>query len=405
MTLTIVKRREKLRVGVVGAGFVAKNFVDLARKKCDFIDIVKVYSRRPAEASPWIGEGVHTNSLNEIGDAADVVLEVSGDAVAATATCLEMAKRALPVVTLNCEFQVTNGSYFADKMFITEAHGDQPGNAAALHADALNMGFTPLAHINYKGFLNHTPTPEEMAYWSKKQGLRIDQVVSFTDGSKLQIEQAVTANGLGLDIACEGMIGGARENGFALEAYGDAAMALGRPIADFAQAKNAPPGIAIVAKHDMAEGMMDYIAYNKIATEGGKYLVLQTGYHLVHLEIPRILSYLLATPRSNWKPLLNNSTNPTIGAAAVAKRALRKGDVVKQGLGGFDVRASTVRISERPDHVPICLMQNAHIVRDVAPGDLLTFDDVELEMSVAIEIYEVLRNRFVGDKNRVNVAL
>lgn len=389
--MKLVQKNDRLRIGVVGAGFVARNFVEMARRKCAFLTITHVYSRRPAAASPWIGEDYYTNSLNELADNCDVVFEATGDATAATATCLEMLKRKMPVVTLNSEFQVTTGSYFADKMFLTEAHGDQPGNAAALHADALLMGFTPLAHVNYKGFLNHNPTPEEMAYWSKRQGLRLEQVIAFTDGSKLQIEQAVTANGLGLDIAQEGLIGGVRESGFALEAYGAAAEALGHPIADFAQAKGAPPGIALVAKHDLAEGMMDYISYDKIATPDRKYLVLQTGFHMVHLEIPRTMLGLLQTPRGKWTPLLNNSANPTIGVAAIAKRPLRRGETIERGLGGFDVRGAAVRLRERPDHVPLCLLDNVPLTRDVAAGDIVTFDDVALPATSAVEIYETLR--------------
>ena len=44
-----------------------------------------------------------------------------------------------------------------------------------------------------KGFLNHHPTPGEMRYWAKRQGISLRQVTSFTDGTKIQIEQAFVA--------------------------------------------------------------------------------------------------------------------------------------------------------------------------------------------------------------------
>lgn len=388
--------RPALRIGVVGTGFVARRFVQLVRGKLPGLAVTGVLSRRPRAASPWIDEDLHTSSLAELADGCDVVFEASGDAFFATEICLEMVKRGMPVVTMNCEFQITTGSYFADRIFLSESPGDQPGNAAALHADAIQMGFTPLAHVNYKGFLNHNPSREDMAYWSAKQGLRLEQVVSFTDGSKLQIEQAVTANGLGLDIACEGLIGGQRDTGFALDAYGEAAEALGRPIADFAQAKNAPPGIALVARHDYAEETPDYIAFDKIATPGRKYLVLQTGYHLVHLEAPRLFLQLAGLPRSLWRPLINNSAEPRIGVAAVAKRRLAVGDRIERGLGGFDVRGVAVRMRERVDHVPLCLLENCAMRRAVDPGEVVTFDDVDLPASAAVEVYQRLRERIAA---------
>ena len=73
--------------------------------------------------------------------------------------------------------------------------------------EAIMMGFKPLVYGNMKGFLNHHPTPEEMAYWAGKQGISIAQTTSFTDGTKIQIEQALIANCFGATITRQGMEG------------------------------------------------------------------------------------------------------------------------------------------------------------------------------------------------------
>ena len=113
----------------------------------------------------------------------------------------------VPVVTINAELQVTTGSYLCGKGFLTEAEGEQPGSLAALREEALQMGFQPLVYGNMKGYLNHNPSPEDMAYWSKRQGISIEQTTSFTDGTKVQIEQVVVGNGFGATITRRGLEG------------------------------------------------------------------------------------------------------------------------------------------------------------------------------------------------------
>ena len=98
---------------------------------------------------------------------------------------------------MNSEFHVTVGSYFVDKGLVTEAEGDQPGVLAQLHEEAISMGFKPLVYGNIKGFLNENPTADDMEYWGNKSGISLDMVTSFTDGTKVQIEQTLVANGLG----------------------------------------------------------------------------------------------------------------------------------------------------------------------------------------------------------------
>ena len=40
------------------------------------------------------------------------------------------------------------------------------------------MGFFPLVYGNIKGFLNYNPTMEDMKFWSKKNGISLNQVTS-----------------------------------------------------------------------------------------------------------------------------------------------------------------------------------------------------------------------------------
>ena len=46
-----------------------------------------------------------------------------------------------------------------------------------------------------------------MEYWGKRSNLSLQMVTSFTDGTKVQFEQALVANGLGGDIVQTGLLG------------------------------------------------------------------------------------------------------------------------------------------------------------------------------------------------------
>jgi len=88
---------------------------------------------------------------------------------------------------MDSKLQITSGSWLAKKGLITEAEGGQPGSIAALYKEVLSMGFEPLVLGNINGFLNHNPTEEGMVYWESSQGISLEQVTSFTDGTKIQI--------------------------------------------------------------------------------------------------------------------------------------------------------------------------------------------------------------------------
>lgn len=84
--------------------------------------------------------------------------------------------------------------------------------------------------------------------------------------------------------------------------------------------------------------------------------------------------------------LLNNSTAPTLGVAAIAKRPMRAGELIERGIGGFQFRGEAVKLAANPDHVPIGLLRKTALKRAVEPGQIITFDDVDFLPSRALEI-------------------
>ena len=374
------------KVGIVGTGFIAKGLAHLIRSSKDF-QISKILTRRPINSISDFPHECLTNSIAELIDTSDIMFECSGDAIHATEAVLEACNANKIVVTINSEFHVTTGSYFAKKGFyVTEADGDQPGCLARLKLEIEGMGFEPVAYVNLKGFLNPNPTPDEMKYWSDKQQLALDQVISFTDGTKLQIEQAFVANGLGATLAPGGIIGARVESLSDLDFLVRASEQVGAPISDFVLCNGSPPGVLIVAKNKIADLTPGYLPFSRLSTKEGSGYVLLRTYHLCHLEALNTLRRVV----QGDPVLLNNSVNPRITVAAVTKRKILRGDTIVRGAGGFDVRGLAVQLHDNRDAVPICLLQNTRVIRDIELGQIIKFEDVELMDTKALGIYKGL---------------
>lgn len=366
-------------IGLVGTGFIASGFARLIQNHAPDLELRAVLTRRPLEqADGFPFPDRLTHSLQHLIDECDVVVECSGDVLHATDVIDQALRAGKPVVTMNSEFHVTTGSYFADKGLLTEAEGDQPGSIAALREEAIMMGFKPLVYGNMKGFLNHHPTPEEMAYWAGKQGISVAQTTSFTDGTKIQIEQALVANGFGATITGQGMQGPKTTD--VTKAAIDLARSAaerGHAIADYVLAPG-NAGVFVVGTHDKSE----WKALNYLKLGDGPYYVLVRPFHLCQYEIIKTLRRVL----QGGGVLLNNSSQPTISIVGIAKTELRAGTPIDRAIGGFQVRGEAVRIQDAPNHVPIGLIQNALVRRNIAPGQTITFDDVELPDTLALKI-------------------
>src|SRR5690625_3161712 len=203
---------EITRIGVAGTGLIGKGLALEIEKQSNYT-LSKVLTRRDIRTmSDYPFQETLTNSVDDFLENCDVIVECSGDVIYGTEVIDKAITASIPVITMNAELQVTTGSYFAKRGFITEAEGDQPGCLASLHENVVQMGFKPLVYGNIKGFLNLDPTVEDMQYWSKRNGLRMDMTTSFTDGTKVQIEQTLVANGLDAGIAVDGLLAPSSDN-------------------------------------------------------------------------------------------------------------------------------------------------------------------------------------------------
>jgi len=376
----------KIKVGLVGTGMIARGLTKLIPKRNDMV-ISKILTRRHGYVS---GLGISQNHLTknplELFDNSDLLIVSTGDPIYNTNIIYEAFKYNIPVLSMDADTQVVTGSWLSKKGLLSEANGDQPGCLAVLKDEVLEMGFQPLVFGNIKGYQNLNPSKADMIFWAKRQGFSLSSVTSFTDGSKLQIEQCLVANGLGATITKQGLTGietkDFQEGAFALAEESNRS---GDLISDYLVSKEAPPGVFIVGTHheDMAQELKTYKMGN------GPFYLLYKPVHLCLFEVFRDIKNLFY----NHSILLNNGKNPTISVATVAKRLLKAGYFIDKGTGSFDVRGECVRISENIDHVPIGLMRQVRLKYDIEPGQIISFKDVEIPDSLALDAwFETIKN-------------
>jgi predicted homoserine dehydrogenase-like protein len=365
------------RIGIVGTGFIGQGII-LALESQKDLQVSKVLTRRKINPEfKFIRPELLTDSIDELIENSDLVVECTGSVLWATLVLDRVLEANIPVVTMDSEVHITTGSYLAQKGLITEAEGDQPGCLAALRESAIQMGFKPLVYGNIKGFMNLAPTPEDMAYWSNKQGISLDQVTSFTDGTKVQIEQAFVANGLGADVLKDGLMGPSSEDIFTGGVQiAEAAKQLGRSVSDYILSPKSPAGVFIIAEHEPSQ--KDYLRYLKMGE--GPYYSLVQSYHLCHLEVTKTIRRVL----KGGGVLLNNTTAPQVTVVAIAKKDLQVGDKIQRGIGSFDVRGIATKFSSHPNAVPIGLLEKVTMVKRVESGAILTFDDIDIPDSLAL---------------------
>ena len=375
------------KIGIIGTGFVGLGLKRTINLMSD-MTVSSILTQRDLNDFP--DEEIYTNSVQELIDKSELVVECNGDPVYATDVLCVVMDAGIPVVTMDAELHITAGSYLSTKGFITEAEGDQPGVLASLNKSLISMGFKPLVYGNLKGFLNLDPTREEMKYWADVQGISLEQVTGFTDGTKVNIEQALVANGLGAVIAKPGMHGIESEDIIKdSKQLAEYAKEIGKPISDYLlQSPHAkekfPAGVFITAEYDQEQApALKYLKLGK-----GPYYTLIRNYHLIHLEIPATIRQVL----QGQGVLLDNSFHPTASVCAIAKKTLQPGTLLKRVDRNFFVRGEAINIVNFPNHVPIGLVNNVVLKRRVNPGKILEFDDIEIPESKAYDAWRFTLN-------------
>ena len=335
--------------------------------------------------------------------AIDVVVECTGNPIAAVEHCLEAFAQHKHVVNVTVEADAFCGPLLALKaadagVIYSLAFGDQPALICDLVDWARTCGFPVVAagrgHKWLPHFSQSTPdtvwghyglTPEQ----AERGGLNPKMFNSFLDGSKPSIESSAVSNATGLGVPSNGLlyppasvedipfVTRPRSEGGVLERKGmveviSSLEADGRKI----------PYEIRMGVWVTVEAETDYIKncfeeYNAHTDPSGRYFTLYKRWHLIGLEV----GVSVASVALRGEPT-GVATGWNADVVATAKRDLKVGDML-DGEGGYTVwgKLLPAATSRAVGGLPLGLAHDVRVQRPVKLGQSLCWADVAMDES------------------------
>jgi predicted homoserine dehydrogenase-like protein len=341
----------------------------------------------------------------------DVVVECTGNPIAAVEHCLAAFAHGKHVVNVTVEADAFCGPLLASKaaaagVVYSLAFGDQPALICDLVDWARTCGFPVTAagrghkwlpHFNESTpetvWANYGLTPEQAA----RGGLNPKMFNSFLDGSKPSIECTAVANATGLQVPSNGLlyppasvedipyVTRPKNEGGVLEQKG-----MVEVISSLEADGRVIPYDIRMGVWVTVEAETDYIKhcfeeYNAHTDPSGRYFTLYKRWHLIGLEVGMSVASVA---------LRGEATGVAQGwhadVVATAKRDLRAGEML-DGEGGYTVwgKLLPAKTSARMGGLPLGLAHQVKLIRDVKKGQSLCWEDVA--MDVALPAYKVRR--------------
>jgi predicted homoserine dehydrogenase-like protein len=402
------KRHEEknpIRVGMIGAGFMGRG---IALQICNYVagmELVAIANRKVENAARAYREAgienIHeVNSPGSLEDnirkgrhsitsdpgllcdaeAIDAIIEVTGTIEYSLHFVLRAIRNKKHIVLMNAELDGTLGPILkvhADRagVVITNSDGDQPGVEMNLFRFVKSIGVKPVLCGNIKGLHDPYRNPTTQEGFAKKWGQQPSMVTSFADGTKISFEQAIVANGTGMQVGRRGMFGPTVEPGTPLRSVVDQLYPLetltaGPGIVDYVVGAEPGPGVFVLGTHEHPV-QKHYLNLYKLG-EGPLYL-FYTPYHLCHFEVPLTVARAVLFHDAALAPI----TGPKVDVVATAKIDLKAGTVL-DGLGEYMTYGlcENADVTRRDNLLPIGLALGCRLKKDIRKDQVLTRDDV-----------------------------
>lgn len=321
----------------------------------------------------------------------DVLVEATNAIGWAARYCRAAIARSAHVVLMNAEVDLALGPLLQHEarqhgVQATSDGGDQHGVLKRMIDDISLWGFRIVQAGNIKGFLDRYATAEMLVEEAAKRRLNPIQCCAYTDGTKLNIEMALIANGIGLMPSAPGMVGPACDEVhdvmrlFDFDSYGQ------QGHVDYILGAEPGGGVYVVGYCDDPL-QMQYLDYYKMGE--GPYYLFYRPYHLCHLETPQVIAEVALDRKSLLKPITLSTD-----VFAYAKRDIDPGTSIDHGIGGEEVYGLIEANESASDsgHVPICLLEaeggaKARIVTNLGKDQPVTWDAVEIPESYLLQCW------------------
>ena len=430
-----------VRVVLVGAGKFGSMYLSQARRTPG-LQILAVADLAPERARAalarvgWEAERFAARSLDEaartggtcviddamgaIGHAAtEVVIDSTGSPAAGIAHVLACCAHGKHVVMVNVEADALAGPLLARRareagIVYSLAYGDQPARICELVDWARTAGFEVVAAGKGTKYLPayHATTPRTV--WGHygfteetvaRGDFNAQMFNSFLDGTKSGIEMAAVANATGLTPAPGGLAfppcgvddlarvlrprsaGGSLDHAGQVEVISSVERD-GRPVF-----RDLRWGVYVTfaAGHEYVRRCFG--EYGIVTDPSGEYASMYKPSHLIGLE----LGISVASVALRSEPT-GAATGWRGDCVATAKRLLKAGEVL-DGEGGYTVWGKLMPTADSLARraLPIGLAHKVKLKRDIAEGQIVSWDDVEYDAaSEAVKIRREMEQMFGG---------
>lgn len=310
----------------------------------------------------------------------DAVIEATGTIIPGAQFSIAALKAKKHLVLMNSEVDLTFGSYLcrlADQngVVCTSCDGDQYGVLKHLIDDVQQWGFSLVMAGNIKGFLDRYATPATIVAEADKRNLDYKACASYTDGTKLNIEMAITANAFGLSTKKTGMHGPACTSIDELGSKFDlpALWREKQPFVDYLLGANPGGGVFVVGycDHPYQQQMLQYYKMGD-----GPFYTFYRPYHLCHIESMASVRNAVLHHQALMQPKFGFVTN----VYAYAKRDLKTGETL-DGVGGETCYGLIENCADQQDTpgIPICLADQVRLKRSVKKDEKILLCDVDYD--------------------------
>jgi predicted homoserine dehydrogenase-like protein len=416
-------RSAPVRVGVIGAGrfgtmFLAHVHTTPGIHVVGIADLNVDRAREALRLAEWpqdeyvqtLDEALHSGGTAVLDDAVelidaplDVIVEATGNPIVGIDHALRTIDAGHDIVMVNVEADALAGPALAARarsagVVYSLAYGDQPALICELVDWARTCGFELVCAGKGAKYLPHYHGLNPDNVWDAWEfspeltgsgQLSPTMHTSFRDGTKAAIEMAAVANCAGLRPADGGLkfppasnsdlarICRPVEDGGTLERWPTVEVVSsvdldGKWLPDHLQ-----EGVFVVVKAPNAYVRACMAEYAWKADDTHQYVALYRTQHFVGLELNMTIAAAAVRREATGAPV-----GFAADVVATTKKPLRAGDML-DGEGGFAVwgRLMPAELSLSEGALPIGLAHHVPLIRDVAEGDVVTWDDVDLELS------------------------
>jgi len=428
-----------VRVGLIGAGKFGTMFLAQARltsgmQILGIADLSVERARAACRTADWPDEQFSAASFDEARrngktfitedaealietDGVEVIIDATGHPPAGIHHCLLAIEHGRHVVMVNVEADVVAGPLLARKareagVVYSLAWGDQPALICE-HVDwARACGFRVVCagkgtryHPSY-----HQSTPDTV--WeildqylqiSDRNSINPKMFNSFVDGTKSGIEMSAVCNatrlvpqpdGLGFppssrfqvaEVCKPRAVGGTLTHAGTTEVISS----LRRDGSELQHHLNM--GTYVVIETDSEYARRCFREYHTLPDSSGSYAALYRPTHMIGLELGISVASAALRREPTGSPVAFNAD-----VVATAKRALKAGEML-DGEGGFCVWGKQMPASASLEFggLPLGLAHEVKLLRDIAPGESLRWEDVQVDdTSLAVRIRREMEAAF-----------